>query len=235
MTKKSLFPTLLAFGTLGAIAMCVCNTSDSPASASSPDPHMDSLVSTTVGKRQKQYRVVTYPSTNYEQKKRNSVEGVVLHHTAVATVEETIDVLNNSPRGVGAHVVIDYDGTRYIMCAADIITYHAGPSALHGRESCNQFCVGVEFVGNTLSKPLTDDQILSGIEYLKPIIAKYHIPMENIVTHEMVRKAYQRLHPEKSTPSKVDITQKEYHRFMKALRTALSEKEGNTITTQGPF
>ena len=68
---------------------------------------------------------------------------------------------------------------------------------------------------------LTDDQIKSAIEYLRPLIAKYEIPIQNIVTHEMVRQAYKRKYPHQRCYGKVDITQKEYHRFMSALRQAL--------------
>lgn len=122
---------------------------------------------------------------------------------------------------VGTHVVIDKDGTRYIMCSPETVTYHAGRSILNGKEGCNYFTIGIEFQGNTLEAPLTQDQINSAIEYLKPIIAKYHIPISNIVTHEMVRQAYKRKYPEKRCYGKVDITQKEYAKFMKALKAEL--------------
>lgn len=46
------------------------------------------------------------------------------------------------------------------------------------------------------------------------------IPLENIVTHEMVRTAYKQKYPKKRCSGKVDITQIEYVRFMKSLRSA---------------
>ena len=169
------------------------------------------------------YRVVQYPTPNFDENKVNEVRGVVLHHTAEPTVQRSLDILTSVERGVGTHVVIDTDGTRYILCDPELVTFHAGKSVLNGRDSCNNFTIGIEFQGNTLERPLTDDQIKSGIEYLLPIIAKYHIPVENIVTHEMVRQAYKRRYPNRKCYNKVDITQKEYRRFMAELRKAMEK------------
>lgn len=168
------------------------------------------------------YRIVQYPTPNFDEEKVNEVKGVILHHTAEPTVERSLEVLTSVERGVGTHVVIDTDGTRYILCEPELVTFHAGKSVLNGREACNDFTIGIEFQGNTVERPLTDDQIKSGIEYLLPIISKYNIPIENIVTHEMVRQAYKRKYPNRRCYGKVDITQKEYRRFMGELRKALS-------------
>ena len=171
----------------------------------------------------KEYEVRSFPTPNYDRNRKNEVIGVVLHHTAEPTVERSLAILTSSTRKVGTHVVIDTDGTRYIMAEPEVATYHAGLSILNGHEGCNYCTVGIEFQGNTLVKPLTEDQIASGIEYLIPIIEKYKIPLENIVTHEMVRIAYMQKYPKKRCSGKVDITPTEYMRFMKALRKALKE------------
>ena len=167
------------------------------------------------------YREVSYPTPNIEPDTLNEVLGVVLHHTAEATAARSLEILSNPERKASSHVVIDYDGTRYIMAEPDSVTWHAGKSMLNDREACNFFTIGIEFQGNTVERPLTRDQVDSAIEYLLPIIQKYNIPLENIVTHEMVRKAYKRAHPEERVYNKCDITPTEYRRFMKALRAAL--------------
>ena len=153
------------------------------------------------------------------------MEGVILHHTAEPTIKRSLEVLTSLTRKVGTHVVIDTDGTRYIMADPTVVTYHAGYSVLNGKEGCNHFTIGIEFQGNTLEAPLTNDQINSAIEYLKPLIAKYKIPLTSIVTHEMVRTAYKKKYPRKRCSGKVDITQTEYLRFMKALKAALQKQE----------
>lgn len=170
------------------------------------------------------YREISYPTPNYDRNKRNKVQGVILHHTAEPTVKRSLEVLTIGERHVGTHVVIDTDGTRYIMCEPEVVTYHAGNSILNGVEGCNDFTIGIEFQGNTLEKPLTQDQIKSGIEYLLPLIAKYNIPTKNIVTHEMVRMEYKKRYPQKRCSGKVDITQIEYKRFMTELQNALKRE-----------
>lgn len=174
-----------------------------------------------VVKKTQQYKEIDYPTPNYAKDKVNEVKGVILHHTAEPTAKKSLEVLTTGGRHVGTHVVIDTDGTRYIMAAPTVVTYHAGFSILDGREGCNDFTIGIEFQGNTLEKPLTPDQIKSGIEYLIPLIKKYKIPFCNIVTHEMIRKAYKKKYPRKRCSGKVDITQAEYRKFQKALKEAL--------------
>lgn len=166
------------------------------------------------------YKDINYPTPNYDPNKTNLVEGVILHHTAEPTIERSLGVLTSKKKNVGTHVVIDTDGTRYRMCSLTTVTYHAGRSYLNGKEGCNNFTVGIEFQGNTLEEPLTLDQIKSAVEFLLPIIKKYKIKLSNIVTHEMVRKAYMTRHPKVRCSGKVDITQTEYKRFMKYLTKA---------------
>jgi len=170
----------------------------------------------------KQYKERYYPTPNIDSKRTNMVEGVILHHTAEPTIERSLGVLTSLKKKVGTHVVIDTDGTRYIMADPSVVTYHAGYSVLNGKEGCNYFTIGIEFQGNTLEAPLTRDQIYSAIEYLKPLIKKYKIPLTSIVTHEMVRKAYKKKYPKKRCSGKVDITQTEYLRFMKVLKSELN-------------
>ena len=172
----------------------------------------------------KRFREVSYPTPNIEPDTLNEVRGVVLHHTAETSIETSLELLTSLERKASSHIVIDYDGTRYILAAPIDVTWHAGRSILHGREECNFFTIGIEFNGNTLEKPLTRQQIESAIEYLLPIIEEYDIPMENIVTHEMVRKAFKKEHPDFKVFSKSDITPVEYRRFMRALKMAMKRK-----------
>ncbi len=167
------------------------------------------------------YKEIIHRTPNVDKNRTNNVEGVILHHTAEPTIERSLGVLTSIKKRVGTHVVIDTDGTRYIMARPETVTYHAGLSFLNGKEDCNYFTIGIEFQGNTLEGPLTQDQILSAVEYLLPIMNKYNIPLENVVTHEMVRVAYKKKHPQKRCSGKVDITQTEYLRFMKVLKSSL--------------
>lgn len=179
------------------------------------------------GRTKQKYIEKKFPTPNIDHGAVNSVEGVILHHTAEPTIEKSLGILTSTKKKVGTHVVIDTDGTRYIMASPETVTYHAGWSYLNGKSGCNYFTIGIEFQGNTLEKPLTEDQIKSAIEYLIPLMTKYKINVSSVVTHEMVRNAYKKMHPKKRCSGKVDITQTEYKRFMKALKAELNKKKKN--------
>lgn len=174
------------------------------------------------GVRIGEYWVVERPTPNVAEG-RNEVKAVVLHHTATDSIEESLNILTDPEKGVSCHVLIDKDGTRYVMAPPESITWHAGRSRLGGRENVNEFAIGIEFQGNTVDEPLTEAQIQSAIDYLLPILEEYKIPDENIVTHERIRADYIRAHPKTKTPTKVDVTSEEHDRFMTALEASRQE------------
>lgn len=167
------------------------------------------------------YKDISHPTPNTSSG-INLVQGVVLHHTACSTINSALNVLCSPKSGVSCHVLIDRDGTRYILAAPDKITHHAGYSMLNGKDGCNRFTIGIEFQGNTCTQPLTNDQIKSAILYLLPIIKQNKIPLKNIVTHEQVRNNWLKAHPDlHNVPAKCDITPTEYNRFITALESRL--------------
>lgn len=161
----------------------------------------------------------------------NKVEGIVLHHTATESGEKSLDILTDPESGVSCHVMIDTDGSRYVLAPPEAITWHAGRSRLNGKDGCNNFTVGIEFQGNTVEEPLTDRQIESAVDYMLPIIEQYHIPLDNIVTHEQIRDNYRKAHPKTKTPTKVDVSSSEHDRIMAALNEKLSENKDNALTS----
>lgn len=222
---KKLFAFCFALSTMGCSASTEQKANESQAANATANAetkaNADDDVAFTEAQAQQaenKYKEVSYPTPNFDKEKKNTVEGVILHHTAEPTVQRSLHVLTKGPRKVGTHVVIDTDGTRYVMCSPETVTWHAGASILNGKEGCNYFTIGIEFQGNTLEAPLTEAQILSAIEYLRPIIAKYRIPTKNIVTHKMIRDAYRAKYPNAKVYGKVDITDAEYQHFMRIFK-----------------
>ncbi len=166
-------------------------------------------------------RVLNVDESNF-YKGRNKVQGVVLHHTACSSMQKALGALLSPGTGRSCHVAIDRDGTRYILADPETITKHAGYSYFMGREKVSEFTIGIEFQSvDTRVQPLTNEQIESAIDYLLPIIKKYHIRLSGITTHEQVRTAWLKRHPGSDVPEKVDIAQADYQRFMAALRKRL--------------
>lgn len=152
----------------------------------------------------------------------NELSGVLLHHTAFneADLTNVVNYLTNPRNQASSHVVIGYDGTRKVLAKPTDVTFHAGASVWNNRDNVNDFMLGIEFQGDTNRKDLTNDQIKSAVEYLKPIIKKYNISLENITTHEKVRQLYNdfaKKQGQRQAPSKHDINQRNYERIIKEL------------------
>jgi hypothetical protein len=171
------------------------------------------------GYAQENYKTPNVRTTKDESYKAghslvNEAKAVVLHHTAYE--QPTLDNVHKqfmTPGQNSSHVVINYDGSRIKYAEPEQVTFHAGKSKFLNREEVNDFSIGVEFQGDTNKKPLTEDQINSAIEYLIPIIKKNNIPIENITTHAII-----------AGERKQDINDKEYKRFLMALRNKYYSK-----------
>jgi len=167
------------------------------------------------------YKVVDFSTPNFSRGKTNEVRGIILHHTA-CKLGQAISGFKNPAKEISAHDIIDRNGTIYKFAEPTVVTWHAGFSRLNGRDGCNFFTVGIEFQGNTCKKPLTEHQIKSAIQYIVPLVRKYNIPISNIVTHKKIRDAYIEEHPDTTCPTKQDITDAEYKRFMQCLKNEIS-------------
>lgn len=161
----------------------------------------------------------------------NEKKGVLLHHTAFMepSLKNVTARLTDPKSQVSSHVVIGYDGHRRVLATPDDVTFHAGHSVWNNRSDVNDFMIGVEFQGDTNKKDLTPSQIQSVVEYLKPIIRKNNISLENITTHEQVRKLYNEYAEKQglaTKPSKPDINQRNYEKIINALLSQVYYKRG---------
>lgn len=161
----------------------------------------------------------------------NERRGVVLHHTAFMDPDLT-GVTNrfmNPKSEASSHVIIGYDGHRRVFATPDQVTFHAGSSYWNGQSNVNDFMIGIEFQGDTTQKPLTEEQIQSAVEYLKPIIRENNIRLEDIVTHEQVRNLYNQYRQQynlgRKAESKCDITLSEYEKIINALKEQVYYKK----------
>jgi N-acetyl-anhydromuramyl-L-alanine amidase AmpD len=128
-----------------------------------------------------------YPQTN--RKTPNVSAGrvikpthVVLHHSSGAyagSVSWCMDPVSK----VSYHCIIARNGKRTVLATPSQRTWHAGVSSWQGRKDANSFAIGLSWEGDTYQVPLSDDAILSAVEYLLPILDEYHIPLSNIIRH----------------------------------------------------
>ena len=152
----------------------------------------------------------------------NQQKGIVLHHTAFLepSLKNVTAHLTNPKSQASSHVIIGYDGTRRVLAKPSQVTFHAGDSRWNGKNNVNDFMIGIEFQGDTNQRHLTDKQIQSAIEYMTPIIRKNNIRLEDITTHQEVRKLYNQYNALKA-PSKPDINYYDYNKIIDALKHRL--------------
>lgn len=128
-----------------------------------------------------------YPQTN--RKTPNVSAGrvikpthIVLHHSSGAyagSVSWCMDPVSK----VSYHCIIARNGKRTVLALPNQRTWHAGVSSWQGRKDANSFAIGLAWEGDTYQIPLSEDAILSAVEYLLPILDEYHIPLSNIIRH----------------------------------------------------
>jgi N-acetyl-anhydromuramyl-L-alanine amidase AmpD len=107
---------------------------------------------------------------------------IVLHHTSGAyagSVSWCMDPISK----VSYHCIIARNGKRTVLATPSQRTWHAGVSSWQGRKDANSFSIGMAWEGDTYTTPLSEDAILSAVEYLLPLLDEYHIPLSNIIRH----------------------------------------------------
>jgi Negative regulator of beta-lactamase expression len=84
---------------------------------------------------------------------------------------------------VSAHFVVDRDGGLTQFVPTSLRAWHAGPSCWEGRESCNDFSIGIEMIGDELH-PFTPAQYTQTARLCRALMATYpRILPDHIVGH----------------------------------------------------
>ena len=116
----------------------------------------------------------------HQEKPSITPKMIVLHWTAIPTLEKTFEAFNNptlsnsrpdiksvSALNVSSQFVVDQDGTIYSLMPETTMARHV--------IGLNHCAIGVENVGGTKDKPLTKKQINANIWLVKYLTKKYDI------------------------------------------------------------
>jgi N-acetyl-anhydromuramyl-L-alanine amidase AmpD len=163
-----------------------------PKPAQSPAPAPESKPAKTAPKPAKTSGTIKPEPKYYQQTNKRTPNisagrvikptHVVLHHTSGAyagSVSWCCDPVSK----VSYHCIIARNGKRTALALPSQRTWHAGVSSWQGRKDCNSFSVGMAWEGDTYQTPLSEDALLSAVEYLLPILREHHIPLANILRH----------------------------------------------------
>lgn len=141
--------------------------------------------STAISVQKKQGYSETFKPTPNVSPKPIKPRFVILHHTG-GNYEGSVSWCLNPASRVSYHCIIAEDGRRTVLAPPDKRTWHAGVANWNGTKDINSVSVGVAFEKDTYLKPLTFNQLFSLLEYLKPILTKYQIKLENVLDHRMI-------------------------------------------------
>ena len=131
--------------------------------------------------------IVKKTSPNFNARKSDVIDMLVLHYTDLKTVNESLDILTSAKNEVSAHYLIDEDGTVYQMVDEGHRAWHAGKSYWRGITDINSHSIGIEIQNPGHSNgytPFPTPQMDSVLEICTAIIKRHPtISAQNIVAH----------------------------------------------------
>lgn len=125
-------------------------------------------------------------SPNYSIRSNREISAIVLHHTASWNFEGTLDWMCQPEAKVSAHYCISRQGEIVQLVLDQHVAWHAGKSSLEGRPHVNNFSIGIELLGNTCEKPLTEKQWNSMVWLVKRLMLKHNISAYRVVDHRKI-------------------------------------------------
>lgn len=109
---------------------------------------------------------------------------VVIHSTANSSLKGVIDWFNNPTSQLSAHYTIGKDGTIAQHVKDSDRAWHAGQSVWKGRNSVNDFGIGIELVNlNDGQDPYPEVQHQANVALCAYLCFRYNIKVDDIMGH----------------------------------------------------
>ncbi len=124
-------------------------------------------------------------SPHFNNRRRpDDITGIVIHSTANSSLERVAEWFNNPNAKVSAHYTIGKDG-QIIQSVQDMHrAWHAGRSVWKGRNSCNDYTIGIELVNlNDGADPYPDEQHQANVALCAYLADKYNVSVDDIMGH----------------------------------------------------
>jgi N-acetylmuramoyl-L-alanine amidase len=133
-------------------------------------------------KKRSNLKFVDRPSPNFNDRKGQSVQFLVIHDTAMPTTEDALKRLTDPTTEVSAHYVVDEQGTIYRLVAEENRAWHAGVSYWDGKTDLNTTAIGIE-IANPGEAPYPQAQMDAVIALSRDIVARHKIRPSYVVAH----------------------------------------------------
>jgi len=129
---------------------------------------------------------ISRPSPNFEPRRAEVIDMLVLHYTGMRSGAEALDRLCDPNAKVSAHYLIEEDGRVFALVAESQRAWHAGASFWRGETDINSRSIGIELVnpGHEFGyRAFPAAQISALIGLASDIIGRHPIPARNVVGH----------------------------------------------------
>jgi N-acetylmuramoyl-L-alanine amidase len=137
--------------------------------------------------RRYRWRIRSWRLLNFEDRPQGAiVDAVVIHATAIDSLEESVSYFLKPTTEVSAHFVVDRDGTVVQLVPVEKRAWHAGTSILGGVERVNDFSVGIEMVNMNDGEEFPEVQYEAVAGIIRFLRSRYQIPDARIVSHAEV-------------------------------------------------
>lgn len=134
--------------------------------------------------------IIEAPSPNLDERPGAvPIDMLVMHYTGMETAAAALARLCDPRSKVSAHYMIDEDGSVYRLVPERLRAWHAGVSAWRGWTDINARSIGIELVnpGHAFGyRAFPDVQMAATVELSREIVARYAIPVRNVVAHSDV-------------------------------------------------
>jgi len=143
-----------------------------------------------------------FKSLNYDKRNNKQISFLILHYTALPSVEESIKYLCDKKNKVSCHYIISQNGNIYNLVNEKHRAWHAGQSAWLLEKDLNSTSIGIELdystnnINNNKFSTLLIKSLICLLKYLKK---KYKIDKKNILGHSDIAP-YRKIDPGKTFP-----------------------------------
>lgn len=132
---------------------------------------------------------LTNPSPNFDTRKDQSVDMLILHYTDMLSAQAAVDHLCNPESRVSAHYVVGEGGEVFSLVAEEMRAWHAGESSWRDHSNINHRSIGIEIANPGHSNgyvPFPTMQMQAVTKLCQEILGRHTIPARNVVGHSDV-------------------------------------------------
>jgi N-acetylmuramoyl-L-alanine amidase len=162
-------------------------------------------------------------SPNFNERKSNNIEIIVIHYTALNSISNSLNYLCSKKNKVSSHYLISQSGKIYSLVSEKKRAWHAGQSYWKGNTDINSISIGIELdyspsdTNNKFSLKLNSALIF----LLKKLLKKYKIKTENILGHSDI-SPYRKIDPGKHFPWQMLENKKLSYRIQRVNRSDIN-------------